>query len=182
MAETITGVLLAAGFSTRFGANKLLSEVDGEPLIARSAAALAPCDRIIVVVRDDEALMAAAGALGIDTVINPAPARGMGYSIACGVHASQDSRGWCILPADMPDVTAATTRQVVDLLRGGALISAPAHEGRRGHPVGFSAGFYDELAALDGDSGARGILERHASVLVSFATGDSGVLIDIDTP
>jgi len=182
MAE-LTGILLAAGFSTRFGANKHLIEIEGQALIAHSAAALAPCDRIIAVVRaDDKALQSVLYALGVDCVINPQPTRGMGYSIACAVNATTQSSGWCILPADMPFVTASTTRQVVDALRAGADLAAPYYQGRRGHPVAFSARFLDVLAALDGDTGARHILEQHAEQLTAIATDDAGVLKDIDTP
>ena len=39
----------------------------------------------------------------------------------------------------------------------------------------------DALRALDGDSGARSILEQNAEQLVSIATDDAGVLVDIDT-
>ena len=55
MAE-ITGILLAAGAGQRFGGDKLLASLAGEPLIAHSARALAPCDRVIAIVRDDGSL------------------------------------------------------------------------------------------------------------------------------
>lgn len=182
MAE-LTGVLLAAGVSSRFGTNKHLIEIHGQALIAHSAAALAPCDRIIAVVRaEDEALQAVLITLGVDCVINPQPARGMGYSIACAVNATAQGSGWCILPADMPYVMASTTRRVVEALRAGAGLAAPYYQGRRGHPVGFSARFHGALAVLDGDSGARRILEQHAEQLTAIATEDAGVLKDIDTP
>jgi len=178
----ITGVLLAAGFSTRFGANKLLHEIDGQALIAHSAAALSPCDRVVAVVRaDDEALQTGLHTLGVDCVLNPQPERGMGYSIACAVNATSHSDGWCLLPADMPYVTASTTSQLVDALRTGAALAAPHYQGRRGHPVAFSNRFFDALCALDGDTGARDILEQNADRLALIDTDDAGVLVDIDT-
>jgi len=178
----ITGVLLAAGFSSRFGANKLLVEIDGQALVARSATALSPCDRVIAVVRaDDELLQSELHTLGVDCVLNPEPGRGMGFSIACGVNAAAQSQGWCLLPADMPDVMAATTALLVDALHAGAAMAAPFYQGRRGHPVAFSHSFVDALCALDGDSGARSILEQNAAQLTSITTDDAGVLIDVDT-
>jgi len=181
MAE-ITGVLLAAGFSARFGANKLLVEIDGHALIAHSAVALSPCDRVIAVVRaDDEVLQSELHTLGVDCVINPEPGRGMGFSIACGVNATAHSRGWCLLPADMPYVMASTTSQLVDALRTGVAMAAPFFQGQRGHPVAFSHSFVDALCVLDGDSGARSILEQNAAMLTSIITDDAGVLVDIDT-
>ena len=178
----ITGVLLAAGFSTRFGANKLLHEIDGQALIALSAAALSPCDRIVAVVRaDDGIVITGLHTLGVDCVINPQPERGMGYSIACAVNATSHSDGWCLLPADMPYVMASTTSQLIDALRTGATLAAPCYQGRRGHPVAFSNRFVDALCTLDGDTGARNILEQNAQQLTSIMTDDAGVLVDIDT-
>jgi len=178
----ITGVLLAAGFSTRFGTNKLLHEIDDQALIAHSAAALSPCDRVVAVVRaDDELLQTGLHTLGVDCVLNPQPERGMGYSIACAVNATSLSDGWCLLPADMPYVMSSTTSQLVAALRRGALLVAPYYQGRRGHPVAFSNHFVDALCALDGDTGARNILEQNADQLTSIATDDAGVIVDIDT-
>ena len=181
MAE-ITGVLLAAGFSARFGANKLLEEIDGHALIAHSAAALSPCDRVIAVVRaDDQVLQSELHSIGVDYVVNPQPGRGMGFSIACGVNATAQSKGWCLLPADMPYVMAATTALLVDALHAGAAMAAPFYQGRRGHPVAFSHSYVDALCVLDGDNGARSILEQNMAQLTSIITDDAGVLVDIDT-
>ena len=47
----ITGVLLAAGASQRYGANKLTETLEDEELVLHSVRALEPCDRIIAVVR-----------------------------------------------------------------------------------------------------------------------------------
>ena len=72
----ITGLLLAAGFSRRFGGDKLLALIDDQPLIAHSAGSLSPCDRIIAVVRaDDQALQAVLKNLHIDYVQSAARAR-----------------------------------------------------------------------------------------------------------
>lgn len=181
----ITGVLLAAGFGSRFGAGKLQCEIDDRPLIAHSAAALAPCDRIVAVVpTHDIALQALLLSLGVDCVLNPEPARGLGYSIACAIRATPPSpahRGWCLLPADMPWLKATTTQRLVDALRRDAVLAAPYYCGRRGHPVAFSARFRDALGALDGDTGARIVLQRHADQLTAIATDDAGVLADVDT-
>ena len=181
MAE-ITGILLASGFSTRFGANKLLVRLDSRPLIAHSAAALSPCDGVIAVVRIvDAALQSELRTLGIDCVFNTEPERGIGYSIACAVSATANSGGWCLLPADMPYVSPATTARVVDTLRSGSALAAPFHNARRGHPVGFGAQFRESLCKLDGDTGARDIVRRNAEQLSAIDTDDAGVLVDIDT-
>ena len=181
MAE-ITGVLLAAGFSTRFGTNKLLAELDQRPLVAHSATALSCCDRVIAVTRiADAALQSELRMLEIDCVFNPEPERGMGYSIACAVKATASSSGWCLLPADMPYVSPATTVRIVEALRSGAVLAAPFYDKQRGHPVGFAAQFRESLCQLDSDTGARNIIRRNAEQLSVIDTDDAGILVDIDT-
>lgn len=182
MAE-ITGLLLAAGKSSRFGRQKLLADFNGQALVQHSAEALSDCDRVIAVIRDnDNELKQTLQMIGIETMINQTADRGMGNSIACGIRASLDSDGWCILPADMPGVTRVTVKQVSEAIREGVQIAAPYYQGRRGHPVGFSKTFAEELAALDGDTGARTILNAHPDLLIPIESDDAGILIDIDTP
>jgi molybdenum cofactor cytidylyltransferase len=79
-------------------------------------------------------------------------------------------------------VAPAAVEAVVSALRSGAALAAPWCRGRRGHPVGFAAGFGSALAGLAGDSGARGILEQHATEIVRLPWEDEGVLRDIDVP
>jgi molybdenum cofactor cytidylyltransferase len=179
----ITGLLLAAGKGERYGQHKLLADFKGQALVLHSLRSLSHCDRIIAVIRNnDPDLQHILMAAGIQTVINSDAARGIGHSIACGVRASRHSNGWCILPADMPNIAGKTVDQVADALRRGAPIAAPCFEGKRGHPVGFSLAFAGELMALDGDVGARNILLQNSENLVRIETDDSGVLLDIDTP
>lgn len=181
MAE-ITGLLLAAGQGRRFGGNKLLAHYEHRPLVLHSAATLSSCDRIIAVVRaEDTALQLLLNAAGIETAINPQPERGMGTSIACGVQASNNSDGWCILPADMPNVPLMITDLLIMAMQNGATLTAPYYRGSRGHPVGFGRRFKDALQALDGARGARGILEQHDEKIIRIDTDEIGVLEDIDT-
>jgi molybdenum cofactor cytidylyltransferase len=179
----ITGLLLTAGKSERYGQQKLLVDFKGQALVLHGLRALSHCDQVIAIIRDEDAdLQHIMMAEGIQTVINKDADLGIGHSIACGVRASRRSDGWCILPADMPNVSGETVDQVADALRKGAPIAAPFFEGRRGHPVGFGHAFAEQLMALDGDVGARNILLRHSNNLVRIETNDSGILLDIDTP
>lgn len=188
----IAGVLLAAGRGRRFGGDKLRAPLpDGRPMVLASLAALtAELETVVVVVRPRQrqlqALLrgAAAGGANAGILVSPCPRaeQGMGHSIACGVAASRQAEGWIIALADMPWVRARTIGRLRDALAGGAALAAPTHAGRRGNPVGFSRAYRDELQALRGDRGARGILARDQAVLSSVECEDPGVLRDVDTP
>jgi molybdenum cofactor cytidylyltransferase len=104
--------------------------------------------------------------------------RGMARSILAGVSARADAPGWLILPADMPLVQPETLRAVAAELPGQACV-VPTYGGRRGHPVAFSAELFSDLLALDGDEGARRLLNRYP--VFALELPDPGILIDIDT-
>ncbi|MGD8588598.1 MAG: nucleotidyltransferase family protein [Chromatiales bacterium] len=179
----ITGLLLAAGLSRRFGSPKLLHQIRGKPLILSSAACLRACDRLLAVIRpDDFPLHQCLQQAGIDTVINPRADQGMGSSLACGIAASPSSDGWCILPADMPFVGPQTGQRVVQALVQGVAIAAPYFQERRGHPVGFSRAYRERLLALQGDIGARAILVDESRAIVRIQVEDPGILRDVDSP
>jgi molybdenum cofactor cytidylyltransferase len=181
----LVGILLAAGASTRFGGDKLLHRVDGAtPMAALAARRLRPaCDRVLAVVRPGSELLADhLAAEGCDVVVSDAAIAGMGHSLAAGVRASAAAAGWLVALADMPFIASATCCRVADGLRGGASVVVPEYQGRRGHPVGFSRRWATQLAALEGDQGARAILAAFPDAVVRCAVDDAGVLRDVDHP
>jgi molybdenum cofactor cytidylyltransferase len=105
----------------------------------------------------------------------------MGASLAWGVAQSRDADGWLIALADMAWIRPASIRGVAAAVRSAGDIAAPWHAGRRGHPVAFGRDYGVELAALQGDQGARGLLAIHASRLRLLPVDDAGVLRDLDT-
>ncbi len=181
----IVGLLLAAGAGTRFGGGKLLAPLpDGTPVGVRSARLLrGAVDRAVAVVRPgDEALATLLRGEGLDVAPCPRAAEGMGASLAFGVASAPDADGWVVALADMPFLAGETVGRVASELRKGAWIAVPVFRGRRGHPVGFTRALSGELTALDGDAGARALLERHASKVVSIECADFGILEDVDAP
>jgi molybdenum cofactor cytidylyltransferase len=181
----ITGILLAAGNSLRFGSNKLLHPLpDGIPIAVAAARVLnKTVNQTLAVVRSDSrALAKLLRDEGLDLVTCPQAAVGMGTSIACGIRASSQAHAWVIALADMPFIQAATIHQLVTLLRQGATIVVPQYRGRRGHPVGFQRQFGTQLSALTGDTGARALLQQYQSQITLFSCEDAGIHWDIDTP
>lgn len=191
----IAAVVLAAGSSRRFGSDKLLHPVTRQgvtlPLAAHSLLPwLQTFERITVVVRPGSAAFCSAIAKALGST-NPtairwricnAAAHGMAASLACGVRANPEAAGWLIGLADMPAVPAAAIAGVRNSLATGAGLAAPSQNGRRGHPVGFASTYYAELVTLQGDFGARSLLERDKSNLVLTEIDNGGIHADIDTP
>jgi molybdenum cofactor cytidylyltransferase len=182
----VVAVLLAAGSASRFGSDKLLHALPhGVPLAVQSARHLkAVFDRgIYAVVRPEAAELAALlEQEGCEIVRCPRAAEGMGASLACGAQAASAAGGFVVALADMPFIRPSSIAAVRDALDAGAPLVAPYFRARRGHPVGISARFRDELLQLRGDEGARQLIGREASELVKIPVGDPAVLRDIDTP
>ncbi|MGE0358376.1 MAG: NTP transferase domain-containing protein [Burkholderiales bacterium] len=183
----IRGLLLGGGEGTRFGGAKLLAAtpLDPVPIGVRAARSLvAGAGNALAVVRaGDAALAQALREAGCEVLESADCARGLGASLAAGVKASADASGWIVALADMPRILPATHRAVAGALaRGAKLAVAVDPEGRRGHPVGFASDFFADLAALDGDTGARGVIERHRAWLEVVRVDDPGIHLDIDTP
>lgn len=194
VAVRVTGVLLAAGRGTRFDPSgvrlKLLEPAArgphvGLPLAVAAARSLrGAVDEVVAVVAPpvDEPTRRLHALLqdeGCRLVVNPRAAEGQATSIGCGIGAAASADGWVIALADMPAIQPATARRIVAALRAGAATVAPAHQGRRGHPVGFAAALQPQLAALTGDTGARSVLQRHPPQIIEV--DDAGVLYDVDT-
>jgi len=186
-ASLATGVLLAAGYGSRFDPdgihNKLLARLpDGTP-VAHEAAhrLLRVVPRVLAVVRPgSDALARVLNDAGCDVVFSADAERGMGASLAAGVAASDDAESWIVALADMPRIAAATIEAVARALESGASLVAPYYRGQRGHPVGFGVAHRDALAALDGDTGARALFATHT--VTRLDVDDAGVLSDVDTP
>ena len=190
MAASIRGILLAAGYSKRFGSNKLLQALPagspqaGTPIALASARHFLDAlpDSVAVVRPRAQKLAKILRDAGCNTVMCRNAGEGMGTSLAAGVRATPDADGWIVALADMPFVRPDTIRTVAKALREGASIAAPSFQGKRGHPVGFARRFYGELSSLRGDDGARQFLKQHADWVTLFEVDDPGVLRDIDKP
>ncbi|CAK0780811.1 molybdenum cofactor cytidylyltransferase [Gammaproteobacteria bacterium] len=184
-ARGIAGILLAGGYSRRFGADKLLHPFpDGTPIALASAKRLVQaCPWSISVLRPEQAeLRRCLMDAGISVQIDRAPEGGLGKCLARAIQATPEARGWVIALADMPFLMCSTLQAVALALQNGSGIVVPRYLGRQGHPVGFSKEFFKELSQLQGDKGARCIIESHSSSITFLDVEDPGIHQDIDTP
>ncbi|RZU02559.1 nucleotidyltransferase family protein [Rivibacter subsaxonicus] len=181
-------IVLAAGRSSRFnGERHKLAQSLGTSTVLGTTISNALGSGLGVVVVTTGALQpeVASHVAARDIVLLPLPGSpgageslGMGYSIASGVCARPNASGWLVLPGDMPMIKSSTLVQLARHLPQHPAVYAQ-HQGQRGHPVGFAAELYSELATLSGDEGARRLLGRYPSFGVELA--DPGVLLDVDT-
>ena len=175
MDKSIVGILLAAGLSARFGKQKLLhSLTDSQtPIAVQSAHNLLKIlpNSIAVVPENSNELKSLLLETGIQVVENPDAGLGMSTSIRCAIESQiashPDTQCWIIALADMPYIPPHIIKQVADAVLHGALIAAPEYNKQRGHPVGFSQQLSKELLNLQGDVGAKSIVEKHLSQLQS---------------
>lgn len=188
MAPAPVGILLAAGRGSRFDASgatdKLLARLPGGGSVASASAAalLAATGRVLAVVCPGKPeLSDALRNAGCEVLACPDAEKGMGHSLAFAIDATRSSEGgWIVALADMPHVRAATISALCQALAAGAQLAAPVHAGKRGNPVAFSRSLLPGLLALEGDQGARALVNTPATVLVEVE--DPGVHADIDQP
>ncbi len=98
----------------------------------------------------------------------------------CRWRSCQSSGGRLAGLADMPVLPVAAISGVRNALQAGAVLASPVFKDRRGHPVGFAASYRAELLALQGDAGARSLLERDLSRLLLIEINHQGIFADID--
>jgi molybdenum cofactor cytidylyltransferase len=187
--RSIAALVLAAGRSSRMGgANKLLAEIGGRPLVRIAVEeALASQARPVIVVtgHQRERVEAALAGLPVDFVHNPYFADGLGTSLKTGIAAlPAQSDGVIVCLGDMPQVDAAMINRLIGAIdpAKGALIAMPTIEGQRGNPVVWSRRFFPDLMAVEGDVGARYLIGRYTEAVAEVPLSGKAALTDVDTP
>ena len=188
--RAVAAIVLAAGHGSRMGAptSKLLADVGGVPLVrhAVAAACASPARPVVVVTgHDAERVRAALLDLDVTFVHNPDHATGMASSLRAGVAAVPAAAGALICLGDMPRVTPAHLARLIDAFDDagddGAII-VPTCDRKRGNPVLLGRRHFAAIEQLEGDVGARALIERNAAAVHWLAIDDPAILLDIDTP
>ncbi|WP_309086553.1 molybdopterin-binding/glycosyltransferase family 2 protein [Chelativorans sp.] len=183
----VWGVLLAAGQSRRMGPqNKLLADFEGKPLVQRTAERLAAsraAGLVVVLGHQAEAVAAALEGLDLRAVRNEDFATGLASSLKAGIRSLPPSADAAlVMLADMPGVTTADLDRLMEAFSaaGGRSIVRATHNGKRGNPVILPRALFSEVERLEGDTGARPIVESAADV-IDVELGPAASL-DVDTP
>jgi CTP:molybdopterin cytidylyltransferase MocA/NifU-like protein involved in Fe-S cluster formation len=176
-------VILAAGGGRRFGGDKLTAMVDGEPMlrgVVRAYAAL--CGRVTVVARSQSQFETTLHDLPVTVVANPDADEGIASSIRAAVSSCSDRPAVMIALADEPRVDRTLVVAVLNRWQETAApVVAPRFAGIVGHPVVFDRSCFADLLALDGDTGARGVIRKMGDA-VQYVDVDRTPPVDIDTP
>ena len=188
-APRIAAIVLAAGKSSRMApANKLFVEIDGRSLIEHAVAAATgsqAATTVVVLGNEADRVRAILAGRAATLVDNPDYASGLASSLRAGLAAvPADCEGAVVLLADMPGVTSAHVDRLIAAFSPleGRAICVAARNGKRGNPVLWAQRFFAEMAALEGDQGARGLVRRHEESVCEVDMPDDGVLTDLDTP
>lgn len=203
MTGPVSGVVLAAGLSTRFesacgedaripGKNvagatrpKQLYRIGGETLVRRTCrAALAAglTEVILVTGHAEREVKEEVADLDLLLAHNPAYRDGQSGSVRCGLaRVSQRAAGAMFLPVDQPGLDAAVIDRLLDAFDGPASIVVPTYRGRRGAPVTFGHSWFGHLDRLRGDGGARLLLRELAAYAIEVDLETEAPLVDIDT-
>ena len=176
-------VLLAAGASRRFRSPKLLADVDGRSLVQRAADAClaSSCRPVVVVLGAYREKIEPTLPAGTNVVFNAKWSEGMGTSIAAGIAALPHDVGAAIIAvADQPSLQGKVLDELAmcSAEKPGCIVACDDGVAV-GPPVLFPREFFPELVALQGDTGARRVLEEHGERTQIFRVRR---MQDIDTP
>ena len=128
----------------------------------------------------------ALGGLDLSFVENPDFADGLSTSLAAGCQGAPRRRRWsaCLPRRHAPGDEPASWTSLISAFdpEEGRSICVPTVRGKRGNPVLWGADFFDRIAEVKGDTGAKHLLGEYAEMVCEVAIDDDAVLTDIDTP
>ncbi len=188
-APKIAAIILAAGQSRRMGAtNKLLAEINGQPMVTRVANAISASSAspvIAVVGHEADKVRTALHGERIQIAENRNFADGLSTSLIAGLMAlPDDTEGVLICLGDMPRVSANQINRLIaafDPLEGRA-ICVPSYNGKQGNPILLARRFFDEMREITGDRGARHLIDGYHEMTCEVEMAEDSVLVDVDTP
>ena len=179
-------MILAGGESRKLGTPKQLVEFKGKSLLRNAVeVALKCCERVVVVLgsRADE-MSEEIRDLPVETVTNYAWKDGISTSLKKGLAklVDLDVPAAVIMLSDQPFVSEKTIRSLIDkYASSGRPIVASEYDGVLGVPALFAREVFDELLALEGDTGARAVIRKSSATRVATIDAPEAAF-DVDTP
>jgi molybdenum cofactor cytidylyltransferase len=185
----LSAVILSGGASQRMGSPKALLPYQGRPflehLIAVTSHPKIGARRIVLGAQAE--LIADAVRLAADeVVINAEWEKGQLSSIQAGIRslpAGTDGMILCLI--DHPLISATLVDELIERFYSGPTIppiALPVYQGKRGHPVIFSSGIYEELMTAPLEQGARSVVWAHAGEVAEVVTSEQGCVLNFNDP
>lgn len=186
------GIVPAAGKGERFGGDKLLAPLNGEPLLNHTLRSLfgGGVTRVVVVLPPREGARDPGAALkqGVPLLsdrrvaleVNPDPSRGMLSSIQAAISGAVGEL-FVVLPGDMPYVKADTVSAVIEAAQETGLVVSPRYGGKRGHPLAIPGRLRAAIVKAPVSWTLQDVLLPEARNRIEIDVDDAGILRDVDT-
>ena len=180
----LAAIVLAAGRSSRMGANKLLLKVGDRRVIEHILSSLRDFETLVVLGHRPDNVKHIIEASGAEAVNNPDYDEGMVTSFQAGLRVlDPDVEAIFMVLSD----TFGIDHELLEEMKGvlindpDALIVSPLHEGRRGHPVLFRKPLFDEFLGLGEGETMRDVVNRYENQH-RYVEADIWCTVDLDTP
>jgi len=180
--QKVSAIILAAGFGSRTGTDKLLLEINGKSILQHSIDliySLAVYERILVTT--ETRLKKVSIPEDIKILINKQPEEGKSGSIRLGLNIATGTH-YLFLPADQPGLTKSDIAQLLEAASDNPeKIVYPVVNGEPGSPTIFPSKFRPELLGLTGDTGGSVIRSANKNDCFGVEAKDALCFKDIDT-
>ena len=182
----ISAILLAAGQSKRMnGENKLSKKIQGIPLIKHSVKNIlaSSINELIIVLGHQKEIIEKLIDKNerIKFVFNKDFEKGMATSIKTGVkNLSKETGAFFVCLGDMPLINKDILNMLIKSKSKKEII-VPTYKNKQGNPVLFSISMKEKIMTIDGDVGAKKILELNKDKILNIETNDQGTTRNFNT-
>ena len=182
----ISAILLAAGRSKRMkGENKLSKIINNKPLIQHSINNIleSEIDELIIVLGYQEEIIKKLinSNKKIKIISNKNFESGMASSIKEGLkHLSKKTDYFFICLADMPNINKQIYNNLIKLRKNHKII-IPTYKNQRGNPVLFDKSMKELIMNIEGDAGAKKIINKNEDNIFFFETNNQSIIQDFNT-
>lgn len=185
MSARLTALVLAAGKSSRMGdQNKLLLKFNDQTMVSHVVDQLdaSAANDVIVVTGCEFENVRNSISQKVEFTHNPDYGHGLSTSLKAGIEALHSAAdGVLICLGDMPYISTKNYNTLLNAFEPGKII-VPTSHGKIGNPLIFSKEYFDDFYALQGDKGARKLLEKYKEKIVRVDLNTDAIFDDIDTP
>jgi molybdenum cofactor cytidylyltransferase len=183
----LAAVILSGGASSRMGSPKALLPYQGRPFLEHLLEVTTLPEigvRRVVLGAHAEPISKAVNLKTDEIVINQDWEKGQLSSIQAALRSlPPGTDGILLCLIDHPLISAPLVQDLIEhFYKTKGLIVLPLYEGRRGHPVIFSASLYDELMHAPLETGARAVVWAHKGEIEEVRTNEEGCVLNLNDP